>query len=171
MVDSMINKILDKPNVTSMIMLNEIECIATDEEDLLPIPVISPISPENPIQFLIHIILTMGNYQTEIDAMNHPSFRDCFQKVRLIGDNDDEESLQQYVKDITRLYIASQVVYYPNSMKKKETFIVMAHGIFEDVIIKNAIPNFELPPYTMNDLRDTKTEENTAFWRSLKNSQ
>ena len=47
----------------------------------------------------------------------------------------------------------------------------MAYGIFEDVIIHNSIPIFELPPYSMNALRDAKTTENKIFWESLKKSQ
>ena len=123
-IDDIIVKILDKINITSTIMLDKIKFMEenfihkSSDENLLPIPVLSTISPENPIQFLIHIILSMGKYQTEMDAMNNPSFYECFHKVELIGDNTDEESLKQYINNLTRLYIESQVVYYPNSIKK-----------------------------------------------------
>ena len=103
--------------------------------------------------------------------MTHPSFRDCLCEVKLIGKNNDQDSLKQYVKNLTKLYIESQVVYYPNSIKKTETYIVMANGIFEDVILHNSIPIFELPPYSMNSLRDTKTVENVCFWELLIVSQ
>ena len=53
-------------------------------------------------------------------------------------------------------------------MKRTETYIIMAYRIFEDVIIHNSIPIFDLPPYSMNDLRDAKTTENKRFWESLK---
>ena len=56
-------------------------------------------------------------------------------------------------------------------MKKSETFIVMAYGIFEDVIVNNSIPIFELPPFTMNALRDNTTVGNKRYWESFKNSQ
>ena len=177
LIENMIDKIKDKNNVTSTIIMDEINHLEENfidistEENLLPIPVLSMISPENPIHFLIHIILSMGKYDTEIDALTHPSFRDCFKEVQLIGEDEDEYSLKQYVNDLTKSYIESQVVYYPNSMKKSETYIVMAHRIFEDVIIHNSIPIFELPPYSMNALRDAKTEENKKFWICLKRSQ
>ena len=112
--------------------------------------------------------MSLGKYDTEMDALTNPSFRDCFRKVQLIGENDDEESLKQYVNDVTKLYIESQVVYYPNSMKRTETYIIMAYRIFEDVIIHNSIPIIDLPPYSMNNLRDAKTTENKRFWKSLK---
>ena len=91
----------------------------SDEENLLPIPVLSTISPENSIHFLIHIILSLGKYDTEFDASTHPSFRNCLCEVDFIRKNKDEELLKQYVKNLTQLYIESQVVYYPNSIKKQ----------------------------------------------------
>ena len=51
--------------------------ISKSNGNLLPIPVLSDISPHNTIHFLIHVILSIGSYETEIDALNHPSFRSC----------------------------------------------------------------------------------------------
>ena len=50
--------------------------IYEDESEILPIPVLSTTSPRNTLHFLIHIILSMGNYTTEIDSLCHLSFRD-----------------------------------------------------------------------------------------------
>ena len=105
----------------------------------------------------------MGKYCTEIDALHHSSFRECLRSVGLIGMDTDIDSLKQYVKNITKKYIENQVVYYPNSMKKTETFIVMAYGIFHDVIVNNSIPINELPPFTMNTLRSKKQEKLKIF--------
>ena len=150
MINNTIDTCRNKNITTSTIILDEIEYMGeifiykSDEDNLLPIPVLSTTSPENPIHFLLHVILSLGNYDTERDALTHPSFRDSLRAVKFIGDNNDEESLKQYVKDITKLYIESQIVYYPKSMKKTETYVVMAYGIFEDVILHNLLPIFEL---------------------------
>ena len=154
---------------TSTITLDEIECIEdnftynSDDDNFLPIPVISTTSPENPIHFLLHIILSLGKYDTKMDALTHPSFRDILRSVKLIGENNDEESLKQYVRDITKLYIESHIVYYPSSMKETVTYIVIAYGIFEDVTINNSILNFELPPFIVNALRDNTTVRNKRY--------
>ena len=137
----------------------------------MPVPVLSDTSLHNSVHFLIHIILSLGRYNTEIDALNHPSFWTCLQSVDLIGNNTDTESLVHYVNVLTKKYIVSQLVFYPNSMKKSETFIVMAHGIFNNVILHDSIPINELPPYTMNRLRVEKSNQNDMFWRKIKESQ
>ena len=69
--------------------------IHEDDLDLLPIPVLSNTNPENTIHFLIHIILSMGQYKTEMDALCHASFRDCLREVKLIGTATENVLLQQ----------------------------------------------------------------------------
>ena len=103
--------------------------------------------------------------------MNHPSFRLCLRYVGLIGSEIDIVSLKRYAHELTKKYIVSQVVNYPNSMKKSETYIVMANGIFNNVILYDQIPMNELPPYTMNQLRVDKSNQNDMFWRNIKESQ
>ena len=142
-----------------------------DDSDLLPIPVISNTTPENTIHFLIHIILSMGEYETEIDALCHSSFRSCFRETRIIGNETDEDSLKRFSELLTRRYIEDEVVYLPNSMNRSETFIVMAKRIFDDSIIHNEISINELPPFSMNSLRVQKSAENERFWRANVESQ
>ena len=47
----------------------------------------------------------------------------------------------------------------------------MAKGIFDDIIIRNSISINELPPYSMTNLRATKTNENNIFWKKMTHSQ
>ena len=145
--------------------------ISKGNENLLPIPVLLDTSPHNSIHFLIHIILSIGSYDTENDAMNHPSFRSCLKFVGLIGSETDTKSLKKYANELTKKYIVSQVINYPNSMKKSETYIVMANGIFNDVILYDDIPINELPSYKMNSLRVEKSNQDEKFWRKIKELQ
>ena len=76
-----------------------------DKKDLLPIPVMSNTSPENTVHFLVHIILSVGEYNIEIDALCNSSFREFLQNVKLIGDQRDDVSLKQYSEKLTQRYI------------------------------------------------------------------
>jgi len=46
-----------------------------NNNEILPIPVVSNVSTSNTQHFLNHVILLMDNYETEIDALCHSSFR------------------------------------------------------------------------------------------------
>ena len=47
------------------------------EEDL-PVPVYSFIKPAMNTQFILHLLLSMGHYETEYDLILHPILRESF---------------------------------------------------------------------------------------------
>ena len=65
----------------------------TDSEKHLPIPVTTNSTLFNPHHFLTHVLLSLGKYEAEIDALTHGSYRECFQAASLIGDSDETEHL------------------------------------------------------------------------------
>ena len=81
-----------------------------NECDLLSIPVLSNISPSNTPHFFTHIILSLGCYKTEMDALCHPNFRACLRAVDLIGISEDEPSLKRYAEELLSKYIEEQLV-------------------------------------------------------------
>ena len=48
------------------------------------------------LQFLNHIILSFGRYETDLDLSLHGSIIEQFWNEKLIGINDDEEYLHIY---------------------------------------------------------------------------
>ena len=51
----------------------------------LPTPVFSYTKPSNGAQFILHIMLSMGKFDTEIDLSLHPSLRESLRYTQLIG--------------------------------------------------------------------------------------
>eukprot|EP00956_Cyclotella_meneghiniana_P018903 scaffold31899_cov24-Cyclotella_meneghiniana.AAC.1 len=137
----------------------------------LPIPVPSDVRPSNAHQFLTHIVLSLGKYDTEIDALTHPTTRQCLQSVGLIGQNADVSSLKRYTNTLTRSYIEEQLVFYPISLDVAQIYLVTAHKVFADAIMRNELSMNELPPFTMSTLLDAKTDETNQWWQNMKNSQ
>ena len=79
------------------------------EENHLPIPVYSFIKPSNGIRFLTHILLSQGEFSTEIDLMTHQTIRDCFRHANLIGEENTTEALQEYSNKLLAKYIKEQL--------------------------------------------------------------
>jgi hypothetical protein len=66
-----------------------------DDGLLLPPTVLhSQINPMNDQQWIIHFILSHGNYITEQDALDHGTFRECLVKTKLIGESNEVEDLE-----------------------------------------------------------------------------
>ena len=47
--------------------------VFTDVSKVLPIPVFSSITPKTPVPFLLHIMLMLGEYDTELDLKMQPT--------------------------------------------------------------------------------------------------
>ena len=137
----------------------------------LPIPVLSNVSPRNPMQFVLHILLSLGRFATEVDISVHPSLRESFRMAHLIGPNTDEASLTIYSNNLLRKYILEQLVYYPNSMRKSVSYIIEAKHIFDEVIIQDSLPINDIPPCLRTQIAAQIDEENNSNWSDMKSNQ
>ena len=93
MVDNIITtyQTLDKSfslceQILSKITINEF--IYDNTINLLPIPVLSYTSPSDTHNFLIHIILLLGEYSSDINALTEQTTKQCLQHFGLIGENE-----------------------------------------------------------------------------------
>ena len=60
----------------------------------LPIPVFSMVKPTLGVRFILYILLSMGEFDTETDLILHPSLRESLIYAKLIGNSNDEEDLK-----------------------------------------------------------------------------
>ena len=139
-----------------------------DEKDHLPIPVFSYIIPTMSTSFLLHIMLSMGKFETEIDLITHQDLRGSLKYCHLIGNNTDEESLLQYANDLTRKWIIEQVQYFPNSQRVIDFWIITAYQLFCDVIVKNELPITEMPPVLLSTLLSQQQADMIEHKRTIK---
>ena len=66
-----------------------------DEYRHIPIPVFSYVKPTMGPRFILHILLSLGQFDTELDLILHPTLCDSLRYARLIGPLDDDESLKE----------------------------------------------------------------------------
>jgi predicted GIY-YIG superfamily endonuclease len=118
----------------------------------LPCPVYSYVKPTMGFSFLNHILLSMGQFETEIDLKMHHSIRDSFRYAKLIGHENDEESLQRYSDELLEKWIVSQMQYFPNALRTLASWVVVAGNLFDQVIVKDELPISEMPPVQLSTL-------------------
>ena len=66
-----------------------------DDIEHLPVLVFSYINPTTGPHFILHILISMGNFSTEIDLTHHATIIECLRSENLIGELDDDHSLQE----------------------------------------------------------------------------
>ena len=115
-------------------------------EEHLPIPVFSYVRPTMGTQFILHILLSVGRYSTEIDLLKHSTLRESFRYAKLIGSREDDDSLEIYSSEVFLLFIVEQLIYYPNSRFLIDSWIITSAQLFNDTILYNMIPITDMPP-------------------------
>eukprot|EP00984_Skeletonema_dohrnii_P023809 scaffold12895_cov164-Skeletonema_dohrnii-CCMP3373.AAC.6 len=145
--------------------------IVSDAGLLPPIPVFSNITPANPQQFIIHLLLTLGKYDTEKDLLLKPSLIESFREGRLVGSDDDEEALLKDVGAILRRYITEQLIFSPFPLSKAEYYMLIGNQVIMDAIIHGGISMNEMPPFTVVGLLEKNDADQSNLWKRIKGNQ
>ena len=80
--------------------------------------------------FLHHILLSMGQFDKEVDLLMYDSISDAFRYAKLIGQHNDSESLQRYSNKLLEKWITSQ-------LRTLATWVVVAGNLFDQIIVQN----------------------------------
>lgn len=97
-----------------------------DKVDHLPVPVYSYIKPTMGPRFILHILISLGQFETKIDLTLHESLQNSLRHAKLIGESDSPEDLQMYSKRLLSMYITEQLVTFPNSQRILDAWIIKA---------------------------------------------
>ena len=134
----------------------------------LPIPVYSYIRPSIQHQFILHLLLSLGRYETEMDLVKHQTLRDSFRYAKLIGNNNDEESLLKYCDDLFVRFIEEQLIYFPNSRQIIDTWIHSTGELLDDVIVNGSIPINEMPSVQLTSILKSVDEKCISVVNKMK---
>ena len=139
-----------------------------DEREHLPIPVFSYIIPTMGTSFILHIMLSMGRFETELDLTMHPSILECLRSCGLVGSNNDADSLKHYSNELLYQFIIEQVQYFPNSQRVIDFWIITAFELFHNVIVDNKLPVTEIPPVQLSRLMASTEEDIVLYAQKIK---
>jgi predicted GIY-YIG superfamily endonuclease len=120
----------------------------------LPVPVFSNIKPTTPHRFLIHVLLSMGEFQNELELWEEGTIQRAFLKARLISNNDQEASVRALVKK----YVMEQLLFMPGGTQMFDRLCIAAHSVLMSTLINDELPIDEMPSVLYTSLRQ-ETEE------------
>ena len=147
----------DNENFYSSFIYND------DREEHLPIPVYSYIRQTTGTPFILHILLSLGHYKTEIDLLQHGSLRESFCYAKLIGPENYYESLQNYYDRFFVLFIEEQLIYLPNSRSIIDSLITITADLFNEAIKNDRIPITGIPAVQKTTLMKSIDENCTKY--------
>ena len=139
----------------------------------LPIPVFSKVSPEQSSAFLLHLMIMLGEFETELDFRQHNSLKESLAAAKLIPDQglDDEETLQQYCKELLNRIIREVFSVQPITLRKMDIYIVRCKRLLDAVLLDNEIPITDMPPSILTELLNEKQKDLDAEWEDRTSQQ
>ena len=135
----------------------------------LPIIWYDPIPPTQGHRFVIHLLLSMGQFDNEMNLFTHQTMRQCFEYASLISkDIQDEETLLSECRTLLHEYVVQQLVFQPCGTKQFDRFLVAAWQVIRECIVHNEIPFRELPACLYTQLSRAIEESESKFKTNAK---
>lgn len=146
---------------------------ADDDGEVLPIPVFSKVTPDTPTSFLLHLIFSIGEFDTELDIKQSPSMKMCLAQAKLIPDQDldDGDTLLIYARILLRRVVTEVFPYQPISLRIFADYIVKSMNLFESVLLYDKYPIRDLPPCILTELLDEKDDKLKKVWEDRRMAQ
>ena len=91
-----------------------------------------------------------------------------FEHAKLIGLNNDNQSLDQYSNSIFVKFIEEQLIYFPNSRSLIDSWITISGELFDNVIKKNTIPITDMPSVQFTTLMQSNDEKCKKYLHEMK---
>lgn len=138
-----------------------------------PTVVYSKINPKQNMKFIHHVLLVLGEYDTELDFKRSNTVRETFYNARLFPPSLElagynENSVVPY---ITNLVINEIIPLQPVGIRTLDDYIPDIETLFQSVLTSGTIPVRELPSCLATTLVEVKGEEIRSVWTDYKSSQ
>ena len=102
------------------------------------------IKPTQPNRWLVHLLLSMGEFDNEMNLLGYGDIVDCFVRAKLLGP--DPRTHEADVRLLTKRYIIEQLVFLPGSTRQFDKHVIAAHQTLHQALINRHLPLNEMPP-------------------------
>jgi hypothetical protein len=139
-----------------------------DGLEFSPVVVFSRVTPDQHTKFALHLLLVLGEYDTELDFKKSGSFKDCFVKAGLFEDtipiDSDDDGANLAVDRLMKRVVLEVVPVQPVSTKKLDTYIVRSDRVLRSMLLDDCMPLLNLPPCLQTQLYADKHAEMMKCW-------
>ena len=111
--------------------------------------VFSNVYPRDGLKFLLHLLYTMGEFETELDLFSSQSMRTCFVKAGLLPHGELNIDIAHA---LLRKYVLEQLVYMPGGNTSFSNRLIAAHSAITNLVLHDEVGLYELPCVLMSKL-------------------
>ena len=125
--------------------------------------VTSTIIPSNPFKFLIHIALSFGHFETEVDVFNQASMLEVFQACQIIPIKQSYND--QDAHGIIKRYVLEELKYLPGASRSFDRHFINSFDLLCNLVTKNIVQNEALPQSLHKAISEKATVAYNEFHR------
>ncbi len=115
----------------------------------LPTIYFDSVKPTQSSKFLIHVLLSMGRYETEAQLLSHSNMQECFTHAELFDPKSPEES----VTKLTKRYVEEQLIHFPGGTTTFDKHLIAAYQTLQDRLLRNKLHIRDMPPFLYTKLQ------------------
>ena len=119
------------------------------------IVVFSQVFPKSGLKFLLHLLFSMGSFQTEIDLFSSTSLRECFIRAKVLPEGACQEV---HALELLKRYVREQLIFLPGGNISFSNRLVAAYDAIVTMIVDDNFCSASFPCILMQNLTQ-KTEE------------
>ena len=117
----------------------------TYADKLLPLPLFSSVKPSNATKFFVHVLLSMGVFDTEYELWQVTSVRSAFERAGLLRGDATEEELEEDLKSLCIRYVSEQLLFVPAGTRQFDFFLCEAKKVLTSIFNTGSLPAYKIP--------------------------
>ena len=133
-----------------------------------PFPVIwfSSIKPSQGSRWLLHLLLSLGEFDNEYSLFCKPSLKECFISCKLLST--EAASHENDIKELLKKYIIEQLNYIPGGSKQFDRNVIAAYQALQNEVLLNVPLHAETPPVLYTQLQHEVSEDTKLYIKTLR---
>jgi hypothetical protein len=135
----------------------------------LSLPVYNIVKPSQINRFVIHVLLSLGNFNNEgeLFAVNSP--RMWFRNAKLLSGDGNEPVAIEDINNLTKRVILEQLIFVPNGTVYFDKSYIAAYCAFKTELFENIPPlGLQPPSFLYTNLVNEATPQNIQYMNEIK---
>ena len=124
-----------------------------DDEKLQKLPIVwfNSVKPSEPVRWLIHLLISMGEFDCEAGLLGCGDMVQNFTRAELLREGNIHR--QEDVEILARRYATEQLVYLPGGTYQFDKHLVQARQVLQTVLVDETMPCTDTPAGLYTHLR------------------
>ena len=112
---------------------------------IIPVIWYNSVKPIQGERFLLHVLLSMGEFDCETNLLGYGNMVDNFERARLIRENATDQQRLDDIKILARRYIVDQLIGLPGGHEQFDRLSIAAEQVLRYTLTGKGIPSAEMP--------------------------